>query len=450
MKIKKQFVLLITIIVAIPVLSLCFLIFERYANSPKRFLIHNYENSEYIKNASEAETKSIFDIISKLPKNVEYLLISDDYKIIFTSNFPEISLHENVSWTFLNELIQESSKDYIYQISKPTSLPYPSILITRIINQDNVINSFKNRLPFFIFIIVCVIISIVYIIYIIVNILDSIIVLKKQTHKLAEGDISEPIEINLRYSNEITEISESLEKMRSSLQDIQNRQNKFIMGLSHDLRTPIAVIKGYVEAITDRIITQPEDIKETMDLIGAKTEKLETMINSLINFMKMDSKEYRSTLVPSSIKSIITDFAKEAENSGRVFNRKITYSIELSKDYFIPLDQQLITRAFENLYSNALRYTKDGDFISISAEDDSQNIYIKFCDTGIGIEKKDLHNIFDMFYRGTNSRREEGMGIGLSVVKNIIDIHNWKISVDSEKNVGTYFTITIPLSQCAF
>lgn len=307
----------------------------------------------------------------------------------------------------------------------------------------------NSEFPILIFISICLIACLVFIIYIIINIFDSIMIVKNQTTKLASGDLSDPLPPANQSINEITEIVQSLEKMRSSLQNTQNRQNKFIMGLSHDLRTPIAVIKGYIEAISDGIISNPNDIAETMELIASKTEKLETMINSLISFMKMDSKEYRNTLIPGSIKNIITEFAKEAENSGRVFNRKISYSIELSKDYFIPLDQQLVTRAFENLYSNALRYTKDGDYITISAEDDKQNIYIKFCDTGEGIDKKDLDNIFDMFYRGTNSRREEGMGIGLSVVKNIIDIHNWKINVDSEKNIGTYFTITIPLSQAS-
>lgn len=335
----------------------------------------------------------------------------------------------------------------------------PILAIAFMFIEKKITNSLDISL--LIFISICMIACLVFIIYIVINIFDSIIFVKKQTEKLISGNLSDSTSAYSEYfnkkegisffhsANEITEIAQNLESMKSSLQDTQNRQNKFIMGLSHDLRTPIAVIKGYVEAISDGIITNPQDISETMELIGSKTEKLENMINSLINFMKMDSKEYRNTLIPESIKTIITDFAKEAENSGRVFNRKITYSIDLTKDYFIPLDQQLVTRAFENLYSNALRYTKDGDFISISAEDDKQNIYIKFCDTGEGIEKKDLANIFDMFYRGTNSRREEGMGIGLSVVKNIIDIHKWKISVDSEKNIGTYFTITIPLSQAA-
>ena len=110
----------------------------------------------------------------------------------------------------------------------------------------------------------------------------------------------------------------------------------------------------------------------------------------------------------------------------------------------MPFDRQLVTRVFENLFNNAMRYTQNDDTITLDAQIQDNNVIYKISDTGCGIEEKDLKNIFDMFYRGTNSRREEGMGIGLSVVKNIIDTHGWSIEVDSKKNEGTCFTIKIP------
>ena len=98
--------------------------------------------------------------------------------------------------------------------------------------------------------------------------------------------------------------------------------------------------------------------------------------------------------------------------------------------------------------SNAIRYTKEDDLIQIVAyteETEKQKfIILQFKDSGSGIDKKDLNYIFDTFYRGTNSRKEEGMGIGLAVVKSIMDTHGWKISVQSQKKKGTCFTITIP------
>ena len=109
----------------------------------------------------------------------------------------------------------------------------------------------------------------------------------------------------------------------------------------------------------------------------------------------------------------------------------------------------LVQRAFENLFSNAIRYTKDNDSIFLNAYilQDKNEIIFEIKDTGIGIKKNDLNYIFDIFYRGTNSRREDGMGIGLSVVKNVITTYGWKIDVSSEVNEGSTFTIHIPFVE---
>ena len=104
----------------------------------------------------------------------------------------------------------------------------------------------------------------------------------------------------------------------------------------------------------------------------------------------------------------------------------------------------LVRRIFENLFNNALRYTKDNDTITLTSYIKDNCVIYKISDTGIGIAQKDLKNIFHMFYRGTNSRLEEGMGIGLSVVQSIIDTHRWRIEVESQKDIGTTFTVIIP------
>jgi signal transduction histidine kinase len=105
----------------------------------------------------------------------------------------------------------------------------------------------------------------------------------------------------------------SLEKMRQELIENQESKNRFIMGISHDLRTPVAVIKGYSEAIMDNVITDKDEMKDSMELIEQKTTQLEGMIDTLINFMKLNNVEIKEKLVPHSITKLITDFAKYAE-----------------------------------------------------------------------------------------------------------------------------------------
>ena len=235
--------------------------------------------------------------------------------------------------------------------------------------------------------------------------------------------------------------------MRDSLLEAETRKNKFIMGISHDLRTPVAIIKGYTEAIKDGVISDKNELNSTLTLIESKTTQLEDMIDTLINYTKMNNREMMENLVPGDIAKLIRFFAKDSKILATAFKRNIICDINLPESIMIPLNSQLAQRSFENLFSNALRYTKDDDTIKIiSYIDENENaIKLKIEDTGIGIEEKDLNNIFDLFYRGTNSRREEGMGIGLAVVKTIVNTLGWQIAVDSKKDEGTCFTITMPL-----
>ena len=282
------------------------------------------------------------------------------------------------------------------------------------------------------------------IIYISRTVFRSIKILEKQTQDIASGKLDTKIDIPINKTNEITSISDSIEKMRLSLIDEENRKNKFIMGISHDLRTPVAIIKGYTEALRDGVITE-EEFKNTLTLIDTKANQLNGMIDTLINFVKLETSDWRQNLHNGSITKLIIEFGQNTESTCRVFNRIPLININLNEDFFIPLDPQLVNRVFENLMSNALRYTDENDRISIIAFKQDNKILLKISDTGYGISKTDLNHIFDLFYRGSSSRREEGMGIGLSVVKTIIDTLGWSIGVESIVKEGTTFTITIPL-----
>ena len=168
------------------------------------------------------------------------------------------------------------------------------------------------------------------------------------------------------------------------------------------------------------------------------------MIDTLINYTKMNSVELRQAMKTQSITDFITEIIQEEKTTCAVFKRNIITNVNFEKDVLVPFDKMLARRVFENLFNNALRYTKDNDTITLTSYIKDSSVIYKISDTGIGIEQKDLKNIFQMFYRGTNSRREEGMGIGLSVVDNIIKTHGWKIQVESNKNEGTSFTVIIP------
>ena len=125
-------------------------------------------------------------------------------------------------------------------------------------------------------------------------------------------------------------------------------------------------------------------------------------------------------------------------------------TIDLPEDLSVPFDERLFTRAIENVVNNALRYTDPGGLVRVSARAEPagaapERVVIEISDDGPGIDSADLDNIFDPFYRGSASRREQGMGLGLSVVKGVLESHGWFIDVVSYPGEGSAFTITIPM-----
>lgn len=447
MKLKHQLNLLATLITAIPLACILFLCINYYLRSQKNMLLSGYEEVLALdsSNMTDEDYKLFLRNVRLLPKDVETALVDNTTGLVIISSIKDIPTNTYLSNFELWMIMESTSNKYFYQFTSLRTFTMDSSMITRVPRHKSSANRNRLFMPLlYSFLIIIVGVCIIIIVRLSTTINKSIKKIEDDTQAIANGDLSRKIPYETKKSNEITSISESLEKMRISLTEAQNQKTKFIMGISHDLRTPVAVIKGYTEAISDGIISDEADVKNAMELIQSKTEQLENMIDTLISFTKMNSTEIRQAMPTQSITQFISEIIKEEQTTGNVFNRNIVTQIDFDREVMVPFDKMLATRVFENLFNNALRYTKDNDTITLSAFIKDKNVIYKIADTGIGIDEKDLKNIFDLFYRATNSRREEGMGIGLSVVKNIIETHGWKIDVESQKDKGTCFTITIP------
>ena len=173
------------------------------------------------------------------------------------------------------------------------------------------------------------------------------------------------------------------------------------------------------------------------------------MVDDMVNFIKMNETDWAKNFIRYDLGEYLESYEKYAQSTGSVFNRTVTGEIKIPKETMIKMDKQLVSRALENIFSNAIRYTEDGAAIDISADIFADNAKIIISDKGIGMSPEEAEHVFELFYRGTHSRREQGQGIGLSVVKTVMDIHGWDIDVKSELGKGTAFTITIPLRQSA-
>lgn len=447
MTIRRQLTLLSFFIIVIPITCAIFIRIQSYIVNHRQYLIDGTKNFNSSKISYE-DINKIHQKLQLLPSDVECLLIQNNNTEILYSTFQDFMNGGIISKSYLIDYMKDTSNLFFYQFTVTKVSDKECLLITRIPHQKHYPQRKLNMIRIVMTLLI-ILVSICFIMVIIISktIFTSIIKIENKTQQLAAGNLSNNIILDSdnTQKNEITSIMEGLEKMRLSLIEVINRKNKFIMGISHDLRTPVAIIKGYTEAISDGVITTPEEISKSLELIEGRTTQLSEMIDSLISYMKLNDSEIRQKLIPEPICTIIKDFAKSSTLAGNVFKRKIISNLNLPEKIYVPLDEQLVIRSFENIFNNALRYTKDNDTIEINSYVDTTNIILEIKDSGIGIKEEDLNHIFDLFYRGTNSRREEGMGIGLSVVKNIMDTHGWIITVDSEFNKGTCFTIKIPI-----
>lgn len=453
MKIKRQITLLISGIIIIPLLSVFIISMILFWDSSKKTMIEEF-NQVRIKNEGNLpfeDWENLNSFISRLPNKVEIVIVFKN-NIIF-SNMKGFENNDNVFLKNIFTLVRETSDKFNYH--------FESITFSK--DDQNTTGYIFSRLPvrkvnhrpkpatFIRYIAITLAIleitAVCIIIHISKNISNSIVFLKSKTDQIAIGNLESEITNPGKGSNEISQLAENLEKMRKSLRYNEERRNKFLMGMSHDLRTPVALIKGYTEAIIDGIVHGEDKVRESALLINSKTEQLENLITDMINYIKLENQPLEQNLIKTSLREYINQQAIQMESASQLYKRNFKYSIDIDEKTVIMLDQTMYIRTIENLFSNALRYTKENDTITFTATESEQDISISMEDTGMGISEKDKNHIFELLYRGTNSRREEGFGIGLSVVKSIADTHGWTIDVESKLNVGTKFTIRIRKSQ---
>jgi signal transduction histidine kinase len=265
--------------------------------------------------------------------------------------------------------------------------------------------------------------------------------LEAATRRVADGDLD--FSLPVHGDDEVSSLTRSFDRMRTGLKEEFARRARFIMGVSHDLRTPLTLIQGYVEAVADGLADDPATRRKYLAIVQDKARALDGMVTDLIDFVRMDTGEWKSTHLPVRLAQFLRPIAQGYAEDAALLGRRFAYQIELPEDLVVVMDEALTGRALENLIGNAIRYTAEGGSIVLRASLEDGVPLLSIRDTGIGIPAEDLPRVFDAFYRGTNSRREQGFGLGLATVKSIVEGHGWTITVASEVGAGTTFRIVM-------
>ena len=275
--------------------------------------------------------------------------------------------------------------------------------------------------------------------------------LKKATQNIKEGNLDFVLEVEGK--DEFSQLCQDFEEMRKRLKEsteekiLMDKENKeLISNISHDLKTPITAVKGYVEGIMDGVADTPEKMDRYVRTIYNKTNEMDHLINELTFYSKIDTNRIPYTFSKLNVEDYFSDCAEELGLEMETRGIELVYANYVEKDVQVIADGEQIRRVIHNIVSNAIKYMeKPRGIIQLRVKDVGDFIQVEIEDNGKGIAAKDLPYIFDRFYRTDVSRNSSkgGSGIGLSIVKKIMEDHGGKVWATSRLGIGTimYFVL---------
>ena len=262
-------------------------------------------------------------------------------------------------------------------------------------------------------------------------------------NEYAAGNLDYRIDLNTR--DEMGYLAGTLNYMSGELNKLEEYQRNFIANVSHDFRSPLTSIKGYLEAIIDGTIP-PEMYEKYLTRVISETERLTKLTQGMLTLNSLDSKGYLSRS-SFDINRVIKDTAASFEGTcgKKNINFELTFSDNIQMVY---ADLGKIQQVLYNLIDNAIKFSHQDSTIYIQTRIKNEKIFVSVKDTGIGIPKDSVKKIFDRFYKSDLSRGKDkkGTGLGLAIVKEIIQAHGENIDVVSTEGVGSEFIFSLPLA----
>ncbi|MEP1034903.1 HAMP domain-containing sensor histidine kinase [Ekhidna sp.] len=270
--------------------------------------------------------------------------------------------------------------------------------------------------------------------------------------RFREGDLNiriaeaEKTDLSILAVN-FNEMADTIEKNMDKIRSVDVLRRELIANVSHDLRTPLSIINGYIETLQIKKADLTEDEKDQyLSIIKASSEKLTRLVSQLFEYSKLEAKQVEPLNEPFAM----TDLAMDLVSKYQVLGEEKNVKIELESDDQVPLvfaDIGLVERALQNLLDNALKFTPEGGRILLNIAANNDQVKVGISDTGPGINKHDQSVIFDRYRQSKKNSTEEGIGLGLAIVQKIMELHNTTIQVISSPNEGSTFIFHLPKYQ---
>lgn len=256
--------------------------------------------------------------------------------------------------------------------------------------------------------------------------------------------------IDVQGNDELSELSQSINRMSSKLKEqiekerlIERNKNELITNVSHDLRTPLTSINGYVDLLKENEFKDKKKFDEYIAVVDRRSKGLTTLVNELFEYTTLNSSDIKLNFDYVDIVTLVSHIANEYsvifERSGLKLERNI-----INKEIFMELDVDKMVRVFQNLLSNANKYSLENSTVTLSLKEEESSIIISISNSTVEITEEDVPNIFSRFYKADKSRSEQdSSGLGLSIAKRIVELHGGSISANLSNNLIT-FKINVP------
>lgn len=264
------------------------------------------------------------------------------------------------------------------------------------------------------------------------------------TSKVASGDFSvfvEPMHTPDKYDC-LDSVILDFNRMVSELSGIETMKTDFISNVSHEFKTPIAVIQNNAEYLKS---TDLSDIqKDCIEAMYLSSKSLSSLVTNVLKLSKLENQCILPTTESYDVCAQLAGCAAEFE--GILEGNGVSLEAEMEDCAYINADPALMELVWNNLLSNATKFTESGS-VTVKEHSDEDNVYVSVIDTGCGMDNETLNKIFDKFYQGDTSHGSVGNGLGLALVQRVLSLHSFAINVKSEKDIGSEFLITIPKTK---
>lgn len=269
--------------------------------------------------------------------------------------------------------------------------------------------------------------------------------MSEAAHAMAKGDFSKRIPVT--SDDEIGELSASFNMMTNNLASLEGMRKSFVANVSHELKTPMTTIGGFIDGILDGTI-EPEKRDYYLSIVSDEVKRLSRLVESMLSMSKLESGELAMKLELFDLRELI--FTTVIGQEQRIEAKKLEIEgLDTLQGVSIEADKDLIHQVLYNLVDNAIKFTDEGGRIGFSLKNENSQIVFVLTNTGKGIPSKDINFIFERFYKVDKSRSaaKNSTGLGLYIVKTIVKAHHGTIMVSSKENEQTSFKVTLPTKQ---